>query len=235
MAARPPVIEVKPKVSNPTAKDKTSAQFVAANGNAASVTDKPSGWTPPQGDPLPRYQAGKTPEERAEIMGSFMALGHDQNPLMLIEALKDSSTSNRISAIEYAAQLPDKQAAEVLKEAILNDQSDVREMAWSILAPHPLENKAPAFMATIERGSDTVLEESFKEMGRTPEMPLFEAMLTSANRVQGTRQSRVFKELQQWLKPGGGEVPAFKSVADMTAWWTANKQRYDQYLLRVDQ
>ena len=221
--------------SNPAAKASTSAQFVSASGSAASVKDKPSGWTPPTGEPLPRYQAGRTPEERAEIMGAFMTLGHDQNPLMLIEALKDSSTSNRISAIEYAAQLTDKQAAEVLKEAILNDQNDVREMAWSILAPHPLENKAPAFMATIERGSDTVLEESFKEMGRTPEMPLFEAMLTSSNRVQGARQTRVFKERQEWLKPGGGNVPAFKSVADMTAWWTANKQRYDQYLLRVDQ
>ena len=72
-------------------------------------------------------------------------------------------------------------------------------------------------------------------MGRTPEMPLFEAMLTSATRVNGPRQDRVFKELQAWLQPGGGNVPTFKSVNEMVTWWTANKQRYDQFLLRVDQ
>ena len=88
----------------------------------------------------------------------------------------------------------------MLKEACLNDAKDVREMGWSLLAPHPLENKAPVLMAAIERGSDAVLTETFSEMGRTPELPLFEAMLTAANRVQDARQARVFSELQTWLK-----------------------------------
>jgi hypothetical protein len=235
MAARPPVVAIK---SGDSAADGASSYKAGAKLNAESNrTPKPlpSGWVPPEGDPVQRYQGGKTPEERAEIMGAFMTLGHDHNGLMLIEALKDSNTRNRVSAVEYAAQLTEKVSAEVLKEAILNDQSDVREMAWSILAPHPLENKAPAFMATIERGNDVVLEESFREMGRTPEMPLFEAMLTSATKVQGERQARVFKELNQWLVPGGGNVPAFKSVNEVVTWWTNNKQRYDQFMLRVDQ
>lgn len=169
------------------------------------------------------------------MISNFMALGHDQNALMLIEALKDEDKSIRVFAVESAASLEPTVSAQVLKEAILNDNADTREMAWSLLAPHPIENKVPAFMAAIERGSDVVLEESFKEMGRTPEMPLFETMLTSATRIQAPRQTRVFNELKAWLEPGGGELPTFRGVDDMVAWWSANKQRYDQFMLRVDQ
>jgi len=232
MAARPASYKPADATAATSAPgSKTGAAPLATTGSTAKL----SSWTPPEGDPVQRYKAAKTEEERTEVIGSFMTLGHDSNPLMLIEALKDDSTRIRVSAVEYAAQLTEQASAQVLKEAILNDRSDVREMGWSLLAPHPLENKAPALMATIERGSDVVLEESFREMGRTPEMPLFEAMLTSATKVQGERQTRVFKELNQWLVPGGGNVPTFRSVPEMVNWWTANKQRYDQFMLRVDQ
>ena len=183
---------------------------------------------------MQRYKASTTKEDRLEIIGQFMALGHDRNAMMLIEALKDESTEVRVKAVEYAASLEPGVSAQVLKEACINDAKDAREMGWSLLAPHPLENKAPVLMAAIERGTDVVLEEAMSEMGRTPEMPLFEAMLASATRVQDARQSRVFRELQEWLKPGGGAVPAFKSVDEMVAWWAANKQRYDQFMLRID-
>lgn len=233
MAARPGSYQPPPSSATPSAPG--SKPGATPLGSTTLSAPKPAGWTPPEGDPVQRYKAAKTESERNEVIGAFMTLGHDNNPLMLIEALKDDSTRIRVSAVEYAAQLSQQASGQVLKEAILNDQSDVREMAWSILAPHPLENKAPALMATIERGSDVVLEESFREMGRTPEMPLFEAMLTSATKVQGERQARVFKELNQWLVPGGGNVPTFKSVNELVTWWTNNKQRYDQYMLRVDQ
>jgi hypothetical protein len=188
----------------------------------------------PQGDPVDRFRGGKSKAEREEIMGAFMVLGHDRNASMLIEALKDESAELRIHAVEYAASLQPASSALVLLEACLNDRKDVREMGWSLLAPHPLENKAPVLMAAIERGPDAILEETFQEMGRTPERPLFEAMLMAAGRAQEARQARVLREMQAWLMPGGGNVPAFRSVTELTAWWTANRQRYDQYMLRVD-
>lgn len=188
------------------------------------------------GDPLASYQRAKSKEEKLEAIGQFMALGHEQNPLMLIAALKDRDQEVRIRAVEYSASLEAGVSAQVLLEGCLNDSPDVREMSWSLLAPHPIENKATVFMAAIERGTDMVLEEAFMEMGRTPEMPLFEAMLTAASRTQGSRQERVFKELKEWLIPGGNEgVPSFNAVAPMITWWSANKHRYDQFMLRIDQ
>jgi hypothetical protein len=198
------------------------------------IKPKPS-WQPPEGDPVQRYHAATTKEARLEIIGQFMTLGHDKNPFMLIDALKDESIDLRVKAVEYAASLTPTASALVLQEACLNDAKDVREMGWSLLAPHPLENKVPVLMAAIKQATDPILDETIAEMGRTPEMPLFEAMLTAAGQVRDARQARVFSELQAWLKPGGGNVPAFKTVAEMTTWWLANRQRYDQFMLRVDQ
>jgi hypothetical protein len=220
--ARPPTMIFEP------------AKMVTPVLKSAPAPVRPVGWVPPEGDPVQRLKACKTKEERMEIIGAFMTLGHDHNGLMLIEALKDESVQVRVQAVEYAASLPPEVSALVLKEAVLNDLKDVREIGWSLLAPHPLENKAPVLMAAIERGSDVVLEEAFNEMGRTPEMPLFEAMLAAGTQAKDARRARVFKELQEWLKPGGGEVPAFKSVNEMMIWWAANKKRYDQFMLRVD-
>ncbi len=222
--ARPIEVKVGSVIQSPSTKSESPP-----------TTSAGGAWKPPEGDPVQRYQSSKSKEDRLEIIGQFMSLGHERNPFMLIEALKDESTEVRVKAVEYAASLEPGPSAVVLKEACLNDAKDVREMGWSLLAPHPLENKAPVLMAAIERGSDTVLAEAFSEMGRTPEQPLFEAMLTAANRVQDARQARVFSELQAWLKPGGGSVPVFTNVNEMSTWWAANKQRYDQFMLRVDQ
>lgn len=52
----------------------------------------------------------------------------------------------------------------------------------------------------------------------------------AAGRAQQARQARVLREMQAWLMPGGGNVPAFRNVTELTAWWTANRQRYDQYV-----
>lgn len=187
------------------------------------------------GDPVDRFRACTSQEEKLETIGRFMALGHDRNAQMLIDALKDPSTDLRVKALEYAASLEPGVSALVLKEACLNDAKDVREMGWSLLAPHPLMNKAPVLIAAVEHSSDSILEEVFIEMGRTPEKPLFEAMLAGALRAQApARQSRTLTELQAWLKPGGGDTPAFQSINQLADWWAANQRRYDTYMLRVD-
>ena len=54
---------------------------------------------------MQRYQSSKSKGDRLEIIGQFMALGHERNPFMLIEALKDESTEVRVKAVEYAASL----------------------------------------------------------------------------------------------------------------------------------
>lgn len=186
------------------------------------------------GDPVERLRAGKTKAGREEIMGAFMTLGHERNPAMLIEALKDESVELRVQAVEYAAALTPAESALVLREAVLNDNQEVRDKGWSLLAPHPLENKVPVIISTIERGSDVSLEELFSEMGRTPERPLFDTMLAAAGRAPTARQTRVLRELQEWLKPGGGNVPAFQSAGQLNTWWETNKKNYDQFMLRVD-
>ncbi|MEQ1749500.1 MAG: hypothetical protein ABL974_08765 [Prosthecobacter sp.] len=186
------------------------------------------------GDPVERLRSGRSKAEREEIMGAFMALGHERNSAMLIDALRDESVELRVHAVEYAASLTPAQSALVLTEAVLNENKDVRDMGWSLLAPHPLENKAPVIFAAIDHGSDASLEEMFSEMGRTPERALFEAMLLASGRTKDARKNRVLKEMQEWLKPGGGSVPNFQNVDQLAAWWATNKQRYDQFMLRVD-
>lgn len=186
------------------------------------------------GDPVDKLRAARSSAEREEVMAAFMALGHDRNAAMLIDALRDESAKLRLQAVEHAASLSTEFFAQVLEEAVVNDNADVREMGWSLLAPHPMESKVPVVLTTIARGSEASLEEMFSEMGRTPERSLFEAMILAAERAQGTRQTRVLKELQEWLVPGGGEVPRFENVSQISAWWKTNQQHYDEFLLRVD-
>lgn len=212
----------------------TFAQPPTLPASAASPTPASNGSKLTAGDPVDRLRSSKTRAEREEIMGAFMTLGHARNLAMLIDALRDESVELRVQAVEYAAALTPAESALVLREAVLNENKDVRDMGWSLLASHPLESKVPVIASTIERGSAISLEEMFSEMGRTPERPLFEAMLMAAGHPDNERQSRLLHEMQEWLKPGGGDVPRFQSVGQLTTWWKANRQRYDQFMLRVD-
>jgi hypothetical protein len=219
-----------------SAKSIGASDLLSQEQSAKKEATKPPAWVPPTGNPVQRYQEGKTEAEREDMIGQFMALGHDENPNMLIAALKDESQKIRINAVEQVSNLEEAPGAEVLKEACVNADQDVRDMAWSLLAPYPTERRAPVLMASIERGSDKALEEAFEEMGRVPEAMLFEAMLDSGQKVTGPRQQRVLKELQLWLEPGGGDdVPKFTSMQQLALWWQSKKEAYDQWMLRVDQ
>ena len=209
----------------PLPASETRLQTKASTTGSGSLTS---------GDPVDKLRAAKSLAEREEVMAAFMALGHDRNAAMLIDALRDESVKLRLQAVEHSASLSTEFFAQVLEEAVINDNADVREMGWSLLAPHPLESKVPIVLTTIARGSEASLEEMFSEMGRTPERPLFEAMMLAAERAQPPRQKRVLKELQEWLVPGGGEVPRFENVSQISAWWKTNQQHYDEFLLRVD-
>jgi hypothetical protein len=113
---------------------------------------------------------------------------------MLIAALKDSSQKIRISAVEYASNLEEVPGAEVLKEACVYADKEVRQMGLSLLAPYPTER-------------------------RVPEILLFEAMLTSGLKTTEAHQQRVLKEMQTWLEPGGrDDVPQFRTM-QLTQWW----------------
>lgn len=196
----------------------------------------PSGqWVPPEGDPVKRYQEAKTKQERYDVIANFMALGHDKNPFMLVEALKDHDTENRVYAVESASALTPEEATHVLRKAAINDIWDVREMAWSLLAPYPVEHKAAVYAEVITNGSDESLEESFSEMGRQPDIQLFDTMVSLAQKAPAQRQARMLKEVQLWLEPGGGEVPQFRSIQEVLPWWQKNRQNYDEYMLRIDQ
>ena len=208
--------------------------LLSGNAGKPSAT-KPGAWVPPEGDPVKKYQEAKTKQERYDTISNFMALGHDKNPFMLIEALKDPDVSNRVFAVESASSLTPEEATNVLRKAVLNDVWDVREMAWSLLAPHPAENKAQVFAEVIANGSDVSLEESFSEMGRQPDIQLFDTMVSVSQKAPTGRQTRMLKEMQIWLEPGGGEVPKFRSVQDLLTWWQANRKNYDEFMLRIDQ
>ncbi len=196
---------------------------------------EPGKWVPPEGDPVKRYQEAKTKQERYDVMANFMALGHDKNPFMLVEALKDPDMENRIYAVESTSALTPEEATHVLRKAAINDVWDVREMAWSLLAPYPVEHKAEVYAEVITNGSDESLEESFSEMGRQPDIQLFDTMVSLSQKVPAGRQARLLKEMQLWLEPGGGEVPKFRSVQEVLPWWQKNRENYDEYMLRVDQ
>ncbi|MBL9114346.1 MAG: hypothetical protein JNJ83_05015 [Verrucomicrobiaceae bacterium] len=221
-----------------------SAATQPTSGGSGSLLNKSSGtgpkaaagaWVPPEGDPVKRYQEAKTKQERYDVISNFMALGHERNPFMLVEALKDPDVSNRVYAVESASALTPEESVHVLRQAAINDQWDVREMGWSLLAPYPPELKAGVFAEVIANGADVSLEEAFGEMGRQPDIQLFDTMVTLSQKSKPERQARMLKEIQVWLEPGGGEVPQFKSVQEVLAWWQKNRPNYDEYMLRIDQ
>jgi len=224
--------------SDPASAAKGSTTPAPASGllgGSSKAAGEPGKWVPPEGDPVKRYQEAKTKQERYDIIANFMALGHDKNPFMLVEALKDPDMENRIYAVESASALTPEEATHVLRKAAINDIWDVREMAWSLLAPHPVENKAAVYAEVITNGADDSLEESFSEMGRQPDIQLFDTMVSLSQKAPAQRQARLLKEIQVWLEPGGGEVPQFRSVQEVLPWWQKNRQNYDEYMLRIDQ
>ncbi len=203
----------------------------------APSSAKPAAWVPPTGDPVQRYRAAKTSAERMQVISDFITLGHDHNVFMLQEAVKDGDPKVRMLALESAASmLTPEMAREVYRVAGRSDDSDLRTMTWSFLAPHPMENRVAVYRDVITQGQDVAAEEAISEMGRTPEMPLFEMMLGSSLTpdLPPGREARLLKELNEWLKPGGGDVPQFHTVGEIRNWWQANHQRYDQFMLRLD-
>jgi hypothetical protein len=202
----------------------------AAGSSSASM---PAKWQPPEGDPLERYRAGKTAQERHDMISNFMALGHDRNAKMLIEALSDSDPSVQIFALESSTALEATLAHQVLTQGCVSKTADVREMAWSLLAPYGIDEKAQTFAQVLIQGPDAAFEEAFNEMSISPERPLFETMLNATQHAEPKRHTRLMSEMQEWLERAG-EVPKFKSPQELTAWWAKNQQHYDQYLLRLD-
>ena len=196
-----------------------------------------NGWVPPTGEPVERYREAKTYQEKYDIISNFITLGHDRNVNMLIAALNDGDPKIRLYALENAASmLTPELATLVYKESGKSTDPDVRQMTWSFSAPHPMENRAQIYGEVLVNGPDTAIEEVLSEMGRTPETPLFETLLGTglSPGVKPDRITRIVKEINEWLKPGGGEVPEFRTPADAAKWWAQNKQRYDQFMLRVD-
>lgn len=227
-----------PQLSVSTSASTASSSGTSSSGllgGSAKPKAEPGKWVPPEGDPVKKYQEARTKQERYDVIANFMALGHEKNPFMLVEALKDPDVSNRVYAVESASALTPEEATHVLRKAVLNDVWDVREMAWSLLAPHPVENKAGVYAEVIVNGSDVSLEESFAEMGRQPDIQLFDTMVSMSQKIPAQRQTRMLKEIQLWLEPGGGEVPKFRSVQEVLPWWQKNRQNYDEYMLRIDQ
>lgn len=215
----------------------TTSPGPASPAQKAGPVATKSGWVPPTGEPVERYREAKTYQEKYDIISNFMALGHDRNVNMLIAALNDSDPKIRLYAVESAASmLTPELATLVYKESGKSTDKDVREMTWSFSAPHPMENRSQIYGEILIKGPDDSIEEVLSEMGRTPEMPLFETLIGASLSpgVKPDRIGRIVKELNEWLKPGGGTVPEFKTGTDLAKWWAENKKNYDQFMLRVD-
>ncbi len=165
-----------------------------------------------------------------------MALGHEQNSYLLIEALRDPDSGVRLFAVESASALSLSEATSVLSSAASSPDPVVREMTWSLSAPYPVESRATIFSGALREGDDSILSEAFAEMRVRPEKALFEMMLTEAIRpgIETPRQAVLLKELQEWLVPGGGTIPTFQSPGEMADWWRSNLVHYDEFLLRTD-
>lgn len=230
-----PFANTAPSDSPKTGTSTSTSSSSGLLGGPVKPAGEPGKWVPPEGDPVKRYQEAKTKQERYDVIANFMALGHDKNPFMLVEALKDPDMENRVYAVESASALTPEEATHVLRKAAINDMWDVREMAWSLLAPYPVEHKAAVYAEVITNGADNSLEESFSEMGRQPDIQLFDTMVSLSQKAPAPRQARLLKEIQVWLEPGGGEVPQFRSVQEVLPWWQKNRQNYDEYMLRIDQ
>jgi len=185
-------------------------------------------------DPVQTYMAGKTAEERYDILSNFMALGHESNYAMLKAALRDADPENRIYAVESASALEIPEAVDVFKEGAASTDPDVREMTWSLSATYPMESRAAIYREALVRGPGDAFTEALDEMGVTPERPLFEMMLAVHSEMSADRLPKILDTLREWLEPGGGEVPRFGSVADVAKWWERQEENYDEYMLRVD-
>ncbi len=218
----------KPSLSTPN-KEPGKAGAAASQ----SPSNTPAKWSPPEGDPVERYRAAKGAKERHDVISNFMALGHDRNATMLIEALNDPDVGVQIFAVESSTALEAALAHKVLTQACVNKTADVRQMAWSLLAPYGIDEKAQTFAQVLIQGPDAAFDEAFQEMSINPERPLFETMLNATLHTDAKRTPRLLTEMQEWLERAG-EVPKFKSAPEMMAWWTANQKHYDQYLLRLD-
>ncbi|MCB1236558.1 MAG: HEAT repeat domain-containing protein [Verrucomicrobiae bacterium] len=220
----------------------------SAGGGAATTMKSPppgerekatkSGWVPPEGDPVERFNAlaNGTPKERKDLISNFMALGHERNPDMLIAALKDPDTDVRVFAVESASALTEEESERVLHEAIVNDNADARDMAWSLSAPRRPEARASLLGSAIMKGSNVALEEAFNELVISIERPFFEIALTLGlnEATPPERDARLLKELQSWLEPGGGDIPTFGSLDELNNWWRAQQENYDEFMLRID-
>lgn len=224
--------------SEPALANDASGHAVTGSSPSSPSAD-PQKRTVPTGDPQQRYHEARTSAERMQVISDFITLGHDHNVFMLQEAVRDSDPKVRMLALESAASmLTPELAREVYRISGRSDDPDIRSMTWSFLAPHPMENRVAVYRDVLAAGQDVAVEEAISEMGRTPEMPLFEMMLGSGLNpdLPAARTDRLLKELNEWLKPGGGgDVPEFKSMAQLQSWWQANHQRYDQFMLRLDQ
>jgi len=232
--------------SNPEAKPasaEASAQSPSAKGSTQAPPPSlakpatPGGWVPPTGEPVERYREAKTSEQKMKVINDFIVLGHDRNSNMLREAVNDADPKVRMLAIESAASMLTPEAArEVYRVSGASTDPDIRSMTWSFVAPHPMENRVAVYGEVLQKGPDAAFEETLSEMGRTPEMPLFDTLLfqSLAKDMPPARSARLLKEINDWLKPGGGNVPEFHSPSEAQAWWQANRQRYDQFMLRVD-
>lgn len=186
-------------------------------------------------DPVAHYRAAKTRQERMDAISNFMALGDDNNYAMLKAALDDADAEIRLFAVESATALEVGHAVDVWKKSATSADPDVREMTWSLSATYPMESRAAIYREALLRGPTVAVTEALSEMSITPERPLFEMMLLLGDALPPERAPQVLAAVQQWLEPGGGEVPKFKSLAEAAAFWEKQQANYDEYLLRVDQ
>jgi hypothetical protein len=186
-------------------------------------------------DPVSFFQAAKTAEERKDAISNFMALGDDNNYAMLKAALDDADAEVRMYAVESASALEVEQAAEVWKKSATSQDPDVREMTWSLSATYPMDQRAAIYREALARGPQQAFEEAIEEMTVSPERPLFEMMLTIGTILPQERSPRLLQVVQEWLEPGGGEVPKFSSLGQALQWWETQHENYDEFMLRTDQ
>jgi hypothetical protein len=186
-------------------------------------------------NPVEYYRKGTTAQERMDAISEFMALGDDNNYAMLRAALDDPDPEVRMYAVESATALEEEQAVEVFKKGAVSSDPDAREMTWSLCATYPIEGRAAIYRDALAFGPPEAMEEALTEMEVSPERPLFEMMLMSGNVLPGDRVPRILRALQEWLEPGGGEVPQFQSLDQAVKWWEREHENYDEFMLRVDQ
>ncbi len=208
-----------------------------SNPTPAVPGSKPGGaWKPPEGNPVERLLQAKSAAERVELIGAFVAVGHDRNANMLRQALYDPAVEVRQAAVESITSLTDEEAAKVLPHAVANDDSKIRAQGWDILSRHPAEEQNAAYRYVMAEGSDAALAEAFSEMFQNPQRAVFEGMLDMGSKLPAARQQGVLQEIQKWLtEPSGSEdVPAFRSIPEAQAWWKTHQQKFDDGMLRID-